>query len=208
MIAAKDGDLIEQPFHLPAGQALDGRFFLGQAGQGGLGLVERPQRLRRGFPGRRQYGDLQILHRFRLASTGSNTSSWTKAGINRAICSRSIPTSTWRPLLAYAKAKERRHHPLDDLEDAGGPVRQGHGPVQPLGRRRPEGRFHAAGRPMDGQLLLQGRGRGGPAAISSSISTAPTNRRACTGPSPTSSPARASRASRTVQVEPRRDARA
>ena len=67
-IAEQDGDLMTNTLvYLLATPSRDRGHLVDQAGQGRLGLVERPQPPRRRLQVRRQHRDLQVLHRLRRA---------------------------------------------------------------------------------------------------------------------------------------------
>ncbi len=112
-----------QPDGLAAGKAVAGAGHLvDQARQGGVGLVEREQRLRRGLPSRGQYPRLTSTTSTSRPNTGWITSSWTKAGTSWETCSTWFPKSTCPELVAYGRQKECRHHLVGGMEDVGRPV--------------------------------------------------------------------------------------
>ena len=186
MIAARDGDLIESPMIYRLAKPLVRRFLLGQAGQGRLGLVERPQSAGRRFPGRRQHRDLQVLHRFRRRQRHRIC----HPGRGLVQAGRS---AFGRSGHRHARRSSPRPRPRTSASSSGWSGRRSTISSSPAmdqftaGASRASRSISCSGTTsLDGQLLLQGRGRGGQAAVSGRLPRRLQADRARTGPSPTS----------------------
>ena len=120
VVAERDEDLIDSDIvYRLASESHAGRYVLDQAGQGGLGLVEREQRLRRAVPRRRQHRDLQALHRLRRRARDRLRHPGRGLVQARRPAREVVPGIDMEALAAHAKTAKRRPHPVGGLEDAG-----------------------------------------------------------------------------------------
>ena len=158
-----------------ASESTHGRHQLDQAGQGGVGLVELQQHLRRAVPRRREHRHLQALHRLRGRERP------------RVRDPRRGLVQARRPDDADARhrhggdrgpraGEEGRPGDVGDLEDARPADGAGARPVREVGREGHQGRLHAARGPVDGQLLRADGAARRPSGSCSWTSTAPTSR--------------------------------